>query len=56
MYWRFLSFEKLLRRIRILDRLIVCDGLEKQICVKGSFCMEECAQNGVCVRIGGNRS
>lgn len=39
--------------IRILDRLIENDHLKERISLKGSFCMGECAKNGVCIGVDG---
>ena len=41
--------------VAILQRLIDLNGLKDQIELKGAFCMGECAQNGVCVCIDGER-
>ena len=39
--------------VKILQRLIGLNGLEKYIELKGSFCMGECTANGVCVTVDG---
>ncbi len=36
---------------RILEKLIRHHQLEQQIELKGSFCMGECVNNGVCVQV-----
>ena len=41
--------------IAILQRLIALNRLENRIELKGSFCMGECMNNGVCVCIDGER-
>ena len=41
--------------ISILQRLIALNSLEDKIELKGSFCMGECMNNGVCVCIDGER-
>lgn len=41
--------------IKILERLISLNGLQEQIALKGSFCMGECSENGVCVYVDGER-
>lgn len=40
--------------IRILERLVAQNQLKDRVDLKGSFCMGECAQNGVCVSIDGD--
>lgn len=37
--------------VRILERLIAQNHLENSVSLKGSFCMGECAESGVCVRV-----
>ncbi|NLJ30604.1 MAG: (2Fe-2S) ferredoxin domain-containing protein [Clostridiales bacterium] len=37
--------------IRILERLVAQNHLENSVTLKGSFCMGECAKDGVCVRV-----
>ena len=41
--------------ISILQRLVSLHHLEDKIELKGSFCMGECMNNGVCVCIDGER-
>lgn len=41
--------------IKIFERLISLNSLQKQISLKGSFCMGECSKNGVCVCVDGER-
>ncbi len=41
--------------IKILDRLISQNHLKDQIALKGSFCMGECADNGVCICVNDER-
>ena len=41
--------------ITILQRLIALNRLESEVELKGSFCMGECMNNGVCVCIDGER-
>lgn len=41
--------------IKILERMIALNHLEDKIELKGSFCMGECAHNGVCVCLDKDR-
>ncbi len=41
--------------IKIFERLISFHHLQEQIALKGSFCMGECSENGVCVCVNGER-
>jgi NADH:ubiquinone oxidoreductase subunit E len=41
--------------VKILERLIKLHQLDGKVTLKGSFCMEECTSNGVCVSIGEER-
>ena len=41
--------------IRILERLVSYHHLEDKITLKGSFCMGECTNPGVCVDVDGER-
>lgn len=41
--------------IKILERLLTHSGLAEQVDLKASFCMGECAENGVCVSVDGKR-
>lgn len=38
--------------IETMERLIRSHGLEERVELKGSFCMGECTNEGVCVRVG----
>jgi NADH:ubiquinone oxidoreductase subunit E len=41
--------------IKILERLISLNRMEEQIALKGSFCMGECSENGVCICVDEKR-
>lgn len=41
--------------IGVLQRLIALGQVEDRVELKGSFCMGECTNNGVCVCIDGER-
>ena len=41
--------------ISIFQRLVSMNHLEDKIDLKGSFCMGECTNNGVCVCLDGER-
>lgn len=37
--------------IKILERFVSLHHLEDKVILQGSFCMGECTQNGVCVKV-----